>query len=273
MIASSVSQPATGPIAQAAANPAVGQIRKMALVSHNYNVADDRGLYDYSEHFTGINKLCDQQSCDTILYALHTWDRDSPVVRNHNAIFGGLDHIQRVILEVGKPHESVDHVEVWSRGQQAPLVAHQHFAQSKDRKDDKQKFMNDLPNRRVADGLLVLCGETNIASMAEHLYFTDPLGFTDWLREKNIGPIVNPIHDYMTPRMLKKRLHYSRGGRTVISVWNQGRPERTGKGSEARLPWTVYHDGIERTNAVRELPRPFSDRPDIRIGVIDLASL
>ena len=64
-----------------------------------------------------------------------------------------------------------------------------------------------------------------------------------------------------------KRKHYSLGGRTVISVWNQGR------GREASLPWTVFHDGMERTEAVRELPRPFTDRPDIRIGVIDLGSL
>ncbi|MGO8938358.1 MAG: hypothetical protein ACLQLO_14970 [Mycobacterium sp.] len=57
------------------------------------------------------------------------------------------------------------------------------------------------------------------------------------------------------------------GGRTVISVWNQGR------GKEAPVPWTVFHDGMERTTAVRELPKPFSDRPDIRIGVLDLPSL
>jgi len=27
------------------------------LVSRNYNVTDDRALYDYSEHFVRINKL------------------------------------------------------------------------------------------------------------------------------------------------------------------------------------------------------------------------
>jgi len=268
-----VFQPATGPTARAAANPTAGQIRKVALVSHDYNVADSRGLFDYSEHFARINKLCDEQSCDTLLYALHTWDRDSAVVRNYDAIFGGLGYVQRVILEVGQPPESGDHVEVWFRGQQAPLVAHQRFAMSSHPDDDKRAFMDDLPNRRVADGLLVLCGETNIASMAHHRDFTDPFRFTNWLREKNVGPILNPIHDYMTPRMLKKRRHYSFSGRTVISVWNQGRPERKGKGGEAHLPWTVFHDGVERTNAVRELPRPFSDRPDIRIGILDLASL
>jgi hypothetical protein len=71
---------------------------------------------------------------------------------------------------------------------------------------------------------------------------------------------------------VKAKLNYSLDGRTVISVWNKGRPERKG-GNEADLPWTVFHDGIKRANAVRELPRPFSDRPDIRIGVVDLASV
>ena len=89
-----VSQPATAPTAQAAAKRAVGHIRKVALVSHDYNVTDSRGLYDYSEHFARINKLCDEQRCDTILYALFTWDRDSAVVRNHDAIFGGLGYVR-----------------------------------------------------------------------------------------------------------------------------------------------------------------------------------
>jgi hypothetical protein len=264
-----VFQPTTGPTARTAANSSVRQIRKVALVSHNYNVADSRGLYDYSEHFARINKLCDEQGCDTILYALYTWDQDSPVVRNHDAIFAGVDHIQRVALEVGqRGPKGIDHSEVWFRGERDPLVAHQHFAQGKDPDSSKRAFINDLPNRRVADGVLVICGESNIATMVQHSDFTDPFGLTDWLRERNVGPILNPIHDKMTrPEMKMKREHYSRSGRTVISVWNEGH------GREAPVPWTVFHDGTKRTEAVRELPTPFSDRPDIRIGVLDLASL
>jgi len=52
-------------------------IRRIAVVSHDYNISDARGLYDYSEHFADINQLCDEQGCDTILYALYTWDRNS----------------------------------------------------------------------------------------------------------------------------------------------------------------------------------------------------
>jgi hypothetical protein len=273
MIASSISQPATGPTAQRAANPAVEQIGKVALVSHNYNVPDSRGLYDYSEHFAQITKLCDEQSCDTVVYALYTWDRDSPVVRTNDAIFTGLDHIQRVILEVGQMrapgrNKSTDHVEVWFRGRQDPLKAYQRFAKGDDPRARKQEFMDDLPSRRVADGLLMLCGESNIAKMEHHSDFNDSCGFTDRLKEMNIGPILNPIHDHMTRyEMNMKREHYSLGGRTVISVWNEG------LGRDASQPWTVFHDGMKWTEAVRELPTPFCDRPDTRIGVVDLAWL
>lgn len=262
-------QPANGGTARPADNPSVGHIRKVALVSHDYNVADSRGLRDYSEHFARINKLCDEQGCDTILYALFTCDQDAPGVRDHNAIFDGLDHVERIILEVGqRGPKGIDHIEVWSRGQQAPLLAQQHFAQGKDRDADKWAFINDLPNRRVADGLLMLCGESNIATMAHHKYLTDPFRFNDWLEDRDIRVILNPIHDYMTRFEMKaKRKHYSLSGRTVLSVWNQG------KGRDASQPWTVFHDGIERTQAVRELPRPFGNRPDIRIGIVHLAWL
>lgn len=67
--------------------------------------------------------------------------------------------------------------------------------------------------------------------------------------------------------MREKRRYYSLGGRTVISVWNKG------KGKEARLPWTVFHDGEERTADVTELDPPFNDRLDIQIGVLDISAL
>lgn len=83
--------------------------------------------------------------------------------------------------------------------------------------------------------------------------------------------ILNPVHDYMAPihgiNMRDKRQHYSVGRRTVMSVWNQG----NGRDAQVPVPWTVFHDGEDWTYAVRELPTPFSDRPDIRIGIVDLS--
>ena len=78
-------------------------------------------------------------------------------------------------------------------------MAHQCFAMSSSPDAGKRAFMNDLPNRRVADGLLVMCGETNIASTHRRSDdFSDPYGFADRLGEMNVGVILNPIHDYMT---------------------------------------------------------------------------
>jgi len=118
------------------------------------------------------------------------------------------------------------------------------------------------------NALLVICGETTIASTFRGSDdFNDPYGFVDRLRETNVGLILNPVHDYMTRHeMRKKRSHYSLGGRTVISVWNQGRDK------ESYLPWTVFHDGVDQTDAVQELSRQCSDRPDIRIGIVDVSS-
>ena len=96
----------------------------------------------------------------------------------------------------------------------------------------------------------------------------DPFGFSERLLASKVKVILNPIHDYMTRyEMRTKRRRYSLHGRTVVSVWNQG------KGKESYLPWTVFHDGEERTEGVKELPTPFSDRPDIQIGIVDFATL
>jgi hypothetical protein len=257
------------PCASQSVEKSASEIRKIALVSHDYNMPDSRGLFDYSEHFTRINKICDEQGCDTMLYALYSWDSTSPATRSHNSIFEGLKNIQRVVIEVGHPPHSFDHVEVWVRDQQQPIQAHQRFATSSSSISDKQQFLHDLPSRQIGTALLVICGETNIASLVRGSdRFNDPFGFADRLRDLKTCLLLNPIHDYMRRyEMREKRRFYSQGGRTVISVWNQG------KGKEAWLPWTVFRNGVERTDCVKEIDRPFAERPDIRIGVLDTSSL
>jgi hypothetical protein len=254
------------PSANQSVEEPAAQIRKIALISHDYNVPDSRGLYDYSEYFARINKLCDDQGCDTILYALFTWDSNSPVTRTHGSIFDGLEHVQRVLVEVGEPPDTFDHVEVWRRSRAEPVVARQRFATSSSPPADKQRFLDDLPARRIADALLLLCGESNIVKLKRaSKKIEDGFGFRDRLRELHVRVVLNPIHDFMTRyEMREKRRFCSRDGRTVVSVWNKGR------GKESWLPWTVFHDGEERTDRVREIEAPFAERPDIRIGLVEL---
>lgn len=245
------------------------RIGKIALVAHDYTVPDCRGFYDYSEHFSRINRACDDRGCDTILYALYTWHSASPVARTHDSIFDGLEHVQRVLVEVGEPPDSFDHVEVWRRGQEEPVVARQRFAVSSASTGDKQRFLDDLPARQIADALLMLCGESNIVRLKRaSKSIEDVFGFRDRLRELKARVVLNPIHDYMTRyEMREKRRFYSRDGRVVVSVWNKGR------GKESWLPWTVFHDGQERTDQVQEIETLFAERPDIRIGLLDMTDL
>ena len=241
-------------------------ISRIALVAHDYTIEDSRGLYDYSEHFSRINQICDEQGCDTILYALYTWDANSTVPRTHDSFFGGLKHVQRIVVEVYQPPESPEHVEVWTRDQKQPRIVHQRFATSSASNTEKQQFLDELPSRQLADGLLVICGETNIASLVRGSdEFYDPYEFSEKLRDSGCRVILNPIHDYMRRyEMREKRRYYSEGGRTVISVWNQG------KGKEAWMPWTVFRDREELTDCVVAIEMAIPERPDIRIGVLDL---
>jgi hypothetical protein len=57
-------------------------VKKVAVVSHNYNLLNRYGDQDFTEHFAQINKECDSKACDTILYSLFTWDEKSSVLRN-----------------------------------------------------------------------------------------------------------------------------------------------------------------------------------------------
>src|SRR5205814_116518 len=83
------------------------EIRKIAIVSHNYNYnhsEDERlwdNLWDYSQHVDQINRACDELGCDTILYALYTWDVRSVVPKSHEALFEHLKHVRRIVLECG----------------------------------------------------------------------------------------------------------------------------------------------------------------------------
>jgi hypothetical protein len=251
---------------------ASNSITRVALVSHDYRVKDSFGRTDFGEQFRRVNELCDQAGCDTILYALYTISPRSPQARDAG-MFARLASVRRIVLEVaehGLPAgEPWAPVEIWERGAPAPRVVRQCFATSSDGSAGKEAFIADLPTRSIADGVLVLCGETNVATARRSGDFADPHGFTQRLDELGAAVILNPIHDYMRrPEMARKRRFYSQGGRTVLSVWNRGK----GKG-EARLPWTVFHDGVNVTAVVEELESPLPQRPDVRIGIVDLSAL
>lgn len=240
-------------------------VKKVAVVSHNYNLMNRYGHRDFAEHFSQINNVCDNKTVDTILYSLFTWDDNSPVKRTHQDIFSGLMNVKCIIIEVGNQKSMRKIVEVWLKGEQHPLVLEQYFAKSSEPPERKREFIYDIRKRVVGNGLIVICGESNIANFVpSDGTFKDVFGFNDILKSNEIKYVFNPLHDYMTRyEMKKKRSYYSNERRAVITVWNQGKRK-----GEAPVPWTFFYNGDDLSRNVHEVSPQISGRPDIRIGII-----
>jgi len=239
-------------------------VKKVAVVSHNYNLSNRFGHQDFAEHASQIHSVCDGEGCDTILYSLFTWDENSPIHRNHKTIFGDLKNVRCVILEVGNKKTPNKFVEVWLKGEERPRIMEQCFGKSSDTHERKREFSRSIPGRIIGDGLVAICGESNIANyMPSNGNFRDEFGFNGELETRGIRVIFNPLHDYMTRyEMKKKRAYYSKNQRMVITVWNMG------KGRESSIPWTVFYNGEDITAQVREVSPRINDRLDIRIGIV-----
>ena len=139
-------------------------IKKVAVVSHNYNLYNSHGHQDFAEHFAQINKICDNETCDTILYSLFTWDEKSPVPRNNQNIFNSLKNVKCIILEVGNKKSVRKVIEVWLKDQEQPLLLEQHFAKSSDPYDRKGRYVRDIRKRVIGNGIIIICGESNIVT-------------------------------------------------------------------------------------------------------------
>lgn len=231
-----------------------------------------------------INQACDQEGCDTILYALFTWDSHVAGALVHSRLFDGLLNVRRIILETcvgldGRPWESHSEkaVEVWRRSETQPMCVKQSFARGRENAG-KDKFVQELASRVIDDGLLMICGESNIVTLRgnQRDQADDERHFQRRLEEIGTRVILNPIHDYMRRHeMKKKRRWYSRGGRTIVSVWNMGNKGNvtaSGKSGDPPLPWTAFHNGEDRTCAVRDISL-HNCRRDVRVGVLDVDKL
>jgi len=246
------------------ADPKNFKIKKVAVISHNYNLTNIYGHQDFAEHFPQIHTVCDGEGCDTILYSLFTWDENSPIQRNHHTLFGDLKNVRCVILEVGNKKSTNKFLEVWLREEEKPRIMCQCFAKSSEPYDNKRDFINNIPTRVIGNSLVAICGESNIANyMPSTGNFRDEFNFNGILESRGIRVVINPVHDYMTRyEMKKKRAYYSRKQRMVITVWNMGR------GKESAIPWTVFYNEKDITEQVREVSPQINDRSDVRIGIV-----
>lgn len=189
-------------------------------------------------------------------------------------MFEGTQCLKRVVIEAGdfganggNPGLADLAVEVWERDSEKPRVIQQLFATSSNGWAKAGKLATEFPDRRIAaDGLIMVCGETNAVSLVRATKkLSDPQEFNERLASLGMRVVLNPIHDYMRRyEMKEKRRYFSANGRWVVSVWNLGR------GKESAKPWTVFHDGADATGIVRDLPNPVPERPDIKIGIVNV---
>ncbi|MCK4659203.1 MAG: hypothetical protein KAV82_06735 [Phycisphaerae bacterium] len=256
--------------------PKKTKVAKIAVVSHNYDVLDSKGRWDYSEDVSQINNICDQYGCDTIMYALYTWDTSSRIPRTHEAIFENLQNVKRILMEVGRlSAEDEDQynlrLEFWTRDEEQPVTFGQVFGKATQVAKCGDTLVSSLEERRVADTMPIICGETNIVSISHKTKrASDPFHVRHHLAKLGVSVVLNPIHDRMSRwEMPMKRAFLSRPDRTVVSVWNAGEK----KPKRSRLPWSVFDCGRNCTDAIEEVPEPISDRPDIRIGLLNLPRL
>ena len=256
--------------ADSSESPAVCRV---ALVSRNSTRQTAEVYWDYSADFRQVNAYCDKQGCDTILYALHTWDRRSPEPKTHDLIFGGLKDVHRILLETGELYSGRPRwagnqaVEIWQRGQQTPRLAWQWFATTADMGSESvlvNGFLGDTVNRRFGDTLLVICGENGVISSGSPSH---QQRFRWYFDQAGVQIILNPTHDYMKPYRgndyFRTRMTVaSQGNRTVVSVWNQG------KGSTETAPWLLYRNGVDCSDRIQEPHISIPTRPDMRIGIV-----
>jgi hypothetical protein len=226
------------------------KISKLGIVSRNYQRRFSNRYRDFSHAMPDILKLLDSEGCDAVMFSLftivprQTYDpRDS---------FGGLENINAVFLEEFKDGEkrTAGRYVVYFRGNDCwqPYDFKQQFGTTYGMKENKMHdFVTDeIPKRILGNCCVLICGESNgVRYSQDEKKIHDIYGLRRSIpRQASI--ILNPIHDYMIRFEMKLKRKFLSQNRWVISVWNKGKKDQTGRNRDAAGPaWTVYFDGKE----------------------------
>ena len=260
----------SGPGTSAVPAPTLN-IRKLGIVSRDYNHEFPNGYRDFSYPVLDILGLLDDRGCDAVLFSLY-----SIVPRDgyHPLATLRTKNVRAILYEQFKDGGGL------SRGAIQYVVAHQ--TKSGWQKYTFQQFFgtvtpevraamptfvqDQLPRRVIGNSCVLLCGETNgVKYSPKDKKVHDPYRLRASI-PSSAGIILNPIHDRMTRfEMALKRQFLSRGGRWVVSVWNKGKKDKNGKTKDGiRAPWTVFHDG--KPVVVDRIPNDLN----VEIGVLEI---
>ena len=251
--------------------------KKIAMVALDWCRGYEEDQYhraDYDQPgffplFQRIAETCDQQGCDTILYAMFSHsEHEHPALKKQELFGPQPEHLQWVILETSKDEARLDNLtQVWARSHEKPHTLIQRLARGQDAKG-KRALMADLQGRIFGSTMLPLCGEIGIINtQRDSDEIVDVHHFLDVLDEEGIEVILNPGHTFVRRYEVPiKRAELSKGKRWLLSVWNRGWHE---KGPQGQTPWQVFYDGHEVPERVIEPPHDLG--PDVRIGLVELS--
>jgi hypothetical protein len=245
-------------------------VAKIGIVSRDYRHRYQNGFRDFSETFSDILKQLDDEGCDTVLFSLY-----SVVPRNSFEPSRSipLRSIKAVLYEDGKKRKIKGSVVLYRVGHDK---WHQYrlpgggFASLKGLpKGRVEWFVQDvIPHRILGNCCAILCGESNgVRWSQERRKVEDVFGLRRSL-PREVTVILNPGHDRMIPYQMKeKRRFLSKNDRWVISVWNRGKRDKSGRPRDGtKPPWMVFHNG-------REVPvGPIQNRMGVEIGILQIAS-
>lgn len=252
------------------------EIKKVGIVSRDYNIIYPNGYRDFSHSFAQVLKLLDEKDCDAALFSLFSIiPRES---FNPYATFNRLRNIKAIFLEEFMDNNSRDAKRnvVYYRTSSKSRWGEYEFCQvfgslagiSPQKMDDFVK--NEIPRRILGKCCVLLCGETNgVKYSKSDKRIHDTYGLRSNI-PNTVNVVLNPIHDRMIrPEMKLKRQFFSEQERWVISVWNKGKLFKDGKTRDGNDPaWIVFYDG---NRDPVELPKIQNDL-GVEIAILDVRS-
>jgi len=222
----------------------------------------------YAPHLQAILKTCGDNKCDTAMFALWSHSTKDGGKLHPKNLFSTSGSCNTVIIGAMPQPWKNERVHVLQRGQAVQSSLVQCFSASADSGARKQAFVDEFGARLFGNTFVMLCGESNIIGTRrkEKPPIRDEFSFRSLLKQEGVSVILNPIHTFMRRyEMPLKRKALSQPGISVISAWNAGDTD-----GESTLPWQHWHNGIDRTSYVKELPEPVSGVPGIRIAIVEI---
>jgi hypothetical protein len=249
-----------------AERPPLLKAARIGVVSRDYSRRFKNGHRDFSNALSGVLQILDRNGCDVALFSLFTL-----LQRNSSRSFGVMRHVRAVMYEEftdGKKRHAQRYVVAHRMGSiWTEYEFKQVFGTLKGSEHKLANFVHDeMPRRFLGNCCVLLCGETNgVKYSPKDTSVHDAFGLRKAIPAK-VRIILNPVHDRMTRFEMKlKRRFLSENGRLVVSVWNKGKKDKSGRIKDGLKPaWSAFFNGEEKE--IQSIPNALG----VEIGLVDL---